>query len=217
MKKTVVLVSALICSSNTLAIPSDFDFSGQFFADNDVALFDFTLESDQTVTLFTSSWGDDLGDGDGWVAGAGFDPILTIWDGSGVLVDEQDNGDIEGTTASNGVDYTYGVWDVFLDVALPAGDYFATLTQYDNFSIDTLLGNGFQRDDSPTFTFDDGFGSDPFFNGVWSADDPRSGDWAFHILNADAASQIPVGATWALFGIGLLGLFSTRRDVRENI
>ncbi len=202
----LLLSGILLSSEAAFSIPRDFDFSGSIFADNAIVFIDFSLDADRTVTLFTSSWGDDLGDGDGWVAGGGFDPVLTLWDSTGVLVAEQSDGDTEGTTQSNGVDYTYGVWDVFDSFALTAGDYTATLTQYDNFAIDTILGNGFVHDDSPNFTFDEGFGSEALFNGDWIADDPRTGGWAFHLLNVDSANQVPEAATLALFCVGLAGM-----------
>ncbi len=210
--RPILLATALsVGSGNALAIPLDFDFSGTFGADNDVALFGFELLADRDVTLFTSSWGEDLGDGDGWVPGGGFDPILTLWDATGTLLLTQNDGDIEGTTASNGVDYGHGVWDAFVNVALDAGDYTVALTQYDNFPVDNLLDDGFLRDDEPFFTADDGFGFAPLFNGVWVPDDPRSGDWELHILAVDSASQVPAGATFALLGIGLAGMLLAGR------
>lgn len=200
------LVGVLSLSGNAIAIPMDFDFSGTFANDNDVVLLDFSVGVDSTITIFSSSWGDDLGDGTGYVAGAGFDPILAIWNSSGNLVAQQDDGVIEGTTQSNGVDYTHGVWDSFFDVFLTAGDYTASITQFNNFAAGTSLSDGFIHDGNPNFTFDLGFGTAPLFNGVWSTTDTRTGDWEFHILNVESASQVPEPATLALVGIGLAGL-----------
>jgi len=203
------MTAALFLSGSAYAVPTDFDFSGTFSADNDIVLLDFTVGSDSTITIFSSSWGDDLGNGDGWVSGSGFDPVLAIWDDSGNLVAEQDDGEVEGTTASNGVDYTHGFWDSFFDVFLTAGSYTASITQYDNFSFSSSLSYGFYYDGNPNYTFDEGFGTAALFNGVWDSPDPRTGDWQFHILNVESASQqgtVPEPSTLALMALGLAGL-----------
>ncbi len=207
---TVFFAGMLHFSSSAVAVSTDFDFSGNFVSDDDVVLQSFNLAFDSNVTIFSSSWGDDLGDGDGWVERGGFDPILAIWDSSGILLLQRDDGNIEGTTQSNGVDYTYGVWDTFIEIFLTAGDYTASITQYNNFAVSTLLNGGFQRDGNSNFTFDDGNGPEPFFNGVWSAPgtDPRTGAWEFHILAVESASQsqVPEPATIALIALGLVGI-----------
>jgi len=205
------MAATLLFGSSAYAIPADFDFSGAFSADNDIVLLDFSVGVDSNITIFSSSWGDDLGTGDGYVADAGFDPILAIWDSFGNQVAEQDDGSIEGTTASNGTDYTHGVWDSFFDVFLVAGDYTASIAQYDNFSVSTSLADGFINDGNANFTT--AFGAESLFNGVWSGDDSRTGDWAFHILNVEAASQttVPEPSIIALFAAGLFGIGFARR------
>ncbi len=210
----VFFAGMLHFSSNAVAVSTDFDFSGIFAFDNDVELLSFNLESDSNVTIFSSSWGDDLGDGDGWVERGGFDPSLGIWNSSGELLRRQDDGNIEGTTQSGGVDYTYGIWDVFIEIFLTAGDYTASITQYSNFAESKFLNGGFEHDGNTDFTFDNGYGPEPFFNGVWgisdpnSDPDPRTGVWEFHILAVESASQlqVPEPATIALIALGLVGI-----------
>ncbi|MET0092706.1 MAG: DVUA0089 family protein [Sedimenticola sp.] len=204
--KAFLLSSCLLAVSSS-ATAIDFDFSGTFANDNDVALFDFTVGAGgSTVTVFSSSWlaGDN---------GMGFDPILGIWDNAGNLITQQDDGHNTGSTLSNGVLYSHGTWDSYYDVFLAAGDYTASITQYSNFAAGTTLAEGFTQDGNPNFTFDLGYGSQPMFNGVWSSTDARTGDWEFHILNVAAAEEreLPAPATLALMGLGLAGIGFARK------
>jgi hypothetical protein len=189
----------------------DFDFSGTFTKDDDIARFNFTVggENPSLVTVFSSSWDD-----------GGFDPILAIWTAAGVQMAEQDDGGVEGSTLSNAVSYDHGVWDSYYQVSLDPGDYIATVGQYSNFANSTDLADGFRHEGNPNFTFDLGYGQAPLFNGVWTENDPRQGFYVFHILNvAEATHEPPIngvpdaGSTLVLFGIALAGLVCGKRRV----
>ena len=197
-------LSLTVCLSGLSAQAADFDFSGTFTSDDDVLMFQFTVASTSDITIFSSSWID----GDN---GLGFDPILGLWDESGNLLVEQDDGDVSGSAVSNGVSYDYGVWDTFFTTTLTAGTYIATVAQFNNFANTTQLSDGFQHDGNSNFTFDLGFGTQPMFNGVWSDTDARTGDWEFHILGVDAA-VVPLPAALPLLAFALMSLgFSVRR------
>ncbi len=160
----LALIASVVATSSAQA--AELDFSGTFQQDNDAALFNFTVEQDSEVTLFSSSWlyrdppqGQEIG---------GFDPVLALWDSTGNLIEQQDDGRNVGSTVSNGVSYNYGVYDSYFTRSLTPGSYIASIVQYSNFAVGTNLSQGFRYDSNPNFN--SGFGN-------------RSADWEFHIVN----------------------------------
>jgi hypothetical protein len=207
------LTVALGAASSAFAI--DYTFSGSFQKDNDVTQFSFSVLNPSSVTVFSSSWDE-----------GGFDPILAIWTGAGALIYEQDDGgnagstnvDTDGPGGNAPIAYSHGVWDSYYTVNLAAGNYIATVTQFSNFANSGLLSGGFQQDGNPNFTFDLGYGgaTQPFFNGVWDSDDPRTGNYVFHLLNVDNATHqpptVPEGAsTVGLLAAAMAGVALLRR------
>lgn len=203
MKKLITLAVLTGClQMPTTTYSADFDFSGQFAQDNEVLRFNFSLGQSSIVTLFTSSW-----------SVGGFDPILGLWDSTGQLLLEQDDSNLGGTLTSNGITYHYGEFDSYINLALDAGDYIATLAQYDNFSASTLLADGFLRDADPNFTAAFDCPNGRFCQGslLDANDDPvdpnRTPNWSLHILNVDTARPNAVTEPPTAMLLGLAGLF----------
>jgi hypothetical protein len=218
--QSTTAVLALIASvvTTSAAQAADFDFSGTFQQDNDVALFNFTVGQDSTVTLFSSSWlygnpapGQELG---------GFDPILALWDSNGNLLQQQDDGGNIGSTVSNGVSYNHGTWDSYFTQSLTAGSYIASVGQFNNFAVGTNLSQGFRYDSNPNFTFDNGSGgaTQPLFNGVWDNNDPRTADWEFHVLNVSQATSNtePVPEPASMLGILAFGALGSTKLLKRK-
>jgi len=210
MKKILSAALLSCCLGNAPAIFSaEVDFTGNFSKDNDVLRFDFSVGLPNTnVTIFSSSW----------ITG-GFDPILAIWDSAGNQLFEQDDGGLAGSQQSNSISYPFGEFDSFLNFDLDAGDYIATLTQYDNFSVSTLLADGFRFDADPLFTAVFGCSNGRFCEGSLedSNGDPvelnRTSAWELHFLNVDNASlnQIPEPPSLMLIGLAACALIGSRK------
>lgn len=196
-----ILASSLLLAGSAKA--ADFDFSGTFTKDNDVVSILFNLSGPSTATFFTSSW----------VAG-GFDPIVTIWDSSGLKVFEQDDGNNTGSTFSNSVSYNHGDWDSHFFLNLAVGSYRATITQFSNFANSDNFADGFQYDGDDDFASPPG--SPPFTNG-------STGNWAFHILNVDDARQVAPtnsvpdsASTLGLMGLAMMVLLGAQRRLQRK-
>lgn len=192
---TVTLTLATLTPARAL----DYDFEGMFSVDNEVHYFPFSVSSPRVVTVFSSSW----------IEG-GFDPVITLWSmPAGDKITQQDQAGLGGTATSNGTSYNYGDLDVFLPILLQPGQYLVTLSQYDNFSWSSYLGDGFYFDADPTFT--QFFGSQPYFNGAESPTDARTGAYRLHLLNADARGMNDEASTLVLALLGGLGVVACRR------
>jgi hypothetical protein len=204
----------------------DFDFSGTFTKDNDIAKFVFYVDSDSPidVTIFSSSWISN---------NKGFDPILTLWKSDGFWMGDQDDADISGSIYSNGTLYEYGDLDINYSFTVTKGYYIATITQYDNKPIassdpysnfyDGNLEDGFVYDDVDNFTFTEGYGPQSYFNGTYGYptdqgyNDPRTGFYSVHFVNVDSVTHEAIvvpdgGCTLGLLGLGLCGVWLLKKE-----
>lgn len=210
MKKIVSAALLSICITNApTTFSAEVDFTGNFSKDNDVLRFDFNVGLPNTnVTIFSSSW-----------FSGGFDPILSIWDSAGNQLFEQDDGGLAGSQQSNSVSYNFGEFDSFLNFDLDVGDYIATLTQYDNFSVSTLLADGFRFDADPLFTAVFGCSNGRFCEGSPedSNGDPvelnRTSAWELHFLNVENArlNSIPEPSSLMLVGLAACALMGSQK------
>jgi len=189
MNQARTLLLAAVVSGSAIAMPAhatDFSFTGSFTTANDVQQFNFTVGAPSIVTLRTWSYAGGTNAASTLIPQGGFDPILSLFNSSGLLIAENDDGGC-GSVATDSV--TGNCWDTYLSQNLAAGDYTVAISAFSNFALGPNLANGFE-----------GGGS---FSG-------RTVNWAFDILNVNGAAlggAVPEPATWAmlLLGFGLIG------------
>lgn len=208
-----VLAAATVAALlSTTASAATFSFRGNFSSDDDVQLLNFSVGATSTVRLQSFSYAGGT-QADGTVISAGgFDPILALFDGSGVYIDEQDDADSAPADPTTGASY-----DVDFTSVLGTGSYTVSIMQYDNFAIGPNLRDGFQRTGEGNFTSLD-CSANMFCD---TAGDARTSFWAFDISGVEQAeieipAPVPLPASAPLLLGGLLGLVRLDRRRRRQ-
>ena len=202
MKTYEALIAMSLISGSANA--TDFSFAGNFKHRDEVQELNFTVAGTaKEVVLRTWSFAGGTNAEGAVIEHGGFDPMVTLFDASGVRIGFSDDG---GTLSAR--DPVSGhTWDPFLASLLSPGSYTATVTQYSSFPRG-LLTDGFQ-------------GTGPAgFNG-------RDSHWALDVLNVDSASlgasyispmpspvsSVPEPESYALLlaGLGLVSYAARRR------
>ena len=213
-------VTAALAAMAVSAQADSFSFTGALAVDDEVQLFDFAVGAESTVQLRSFSYGGGTQADGNVVSAGGFDPILALFDSTGMLIDQNDDADGPPVLPDNG-----NYFDVYLEALLSPGSYRVAVSQYDNFANGPDLSDGFLRAGEGDFTGADFDCSNGSFCDVDG--DNRTSAWAFDILGVDNAvvvpptpgpSPVPLPATLPLLAaaMGLFGAATRRRRAKAG-
>lgn len=194
-------IALALFTTASAALAVDFSFTGNLANNDDVQLFTFTVGAASNVTLRTWSYAGGTNAAGAAIARGGFDPILALFNSSGLLINQNDDGN--SNVAADTV--TGAHYDTFLSSALAPGTYTVSVMQYSNFAVGPNLS--------------DGFSGSGRTNWVDFTGNVRNSSWAFDILNVDQAvvQRAPdAGSSLALFTLALFGLVGLRRKFKTS-
>jgi hypothetical protein len=212
MKPLTRLVSgALLCASASLLQAGAVFQQGMFSTDDQIQLFNVNVITAGLVTLETYSYAGGIDATNHVIAAGGFDPVLSLFDGLGNLLNTNDDGPcaIVGHDASTG-----NCFDAYLSLNLGAGAYTLALTESDNLAIGPTLADGFLESGNGNFTCPQIFGQPGAFCDVSPAQ--RSNQWALDIVTPNPASSVPEPSAASLLATGVALLFAIRRTGRSR-
>lgn len=200
LKSITVLLALCACFAPASAVNTS--YTGQFIHDNDVQLINFTVGAQSMVGLRTWSYAGGVNAAGQTIARGGFDPIVMLFNSAGVLIGGEDDGECNKVAADA---VTRQCWDVNFAIQLGAGNYTASIQQYNNYSVSDNLADGFYFQGAQYQNFRNGF--------VDEMNSKRTGMWAFDLLdvNAAAAQAVPEPGSLALIGAAFLGMTALRR------
>jgi hypothetical protein len=194
--------------ANSLAL-----FQGNFATDNQVALFNITANTPETLTIETDSYAGGTLGGTAVPAG-GFAPAAFLFDNAGnelILPN--------GTCGQVGKDpTTMNCDDIFFQDVLGPGTFTLALAVYDNTPVDTSLADGFVQDSNPGFTCQEAGTSGSFCDITSALGASRTGNFAIAISGADIVVNLPEpGSVFLLLaGAALIALLRGRQSFNSR-
>lgn len=204
-RRAIVVATCLLGFGLVPSHAATLSYTGNFLQDDDVQSFAFSVSAPGTVTLQTFGYAGGTNGAGSLIGSGGFDPTISLFDSSGVLLLYQDDDTPEcNVVAADPV--TGECFDVYLTTTLAVGSYLAVITQFDNYANGPNLSDGFTQDGAGNFTA--AFGCEPgIFCDVDA--DARTGAFALDITTPSAVVPVPAAA-W-LFAGGIAALARLRR------
>lgn len=206
-----ILKALVLVGASATAFAGSFSYTGAFGSDDQVQLFNVTLDSDGTITARTHSFAGGVNANSDIIPSGGFAPVLSLFEASGLgLLLAWDYGGGPGPDCGpRATDPATGFcWDAYLSVSLPAGSYLLALTQDDNLPFGPTFSDGFQHAGEGNFTGPQYLGVPGSF--IIITGDQRTAAWAVDI-EADDASAVPEPHCLVMCLSGLLAIASKRR------
>jgi len=200
-------ISAVAGTAGTLS------FEGTFSTDDQVNLFQLTLNSTTLVTIQSYGYAGGVMDSTVVPAG-GFAPDFTLFAlvGSDYQEAASDNGGHCGITSADPV--TGNCDDPYIQTTLNAGTYYLGLSVWDNVPLTGFLADGYTQTGNAGFTCAEGGVSGQFCDVTDALYSSRTGNWAVSFTEfSDVTNEsAPEPSTWWLtLPAGLAGALFRRR------
>jgi uncharacterized protein (TIGR03437 family) len=192
MRYPVILLYTIVTLISP-AFGANFSFIGAFAQDDERRQFTFTVVQPGTVLLRTWSYAGGVNSAGARIEAGGFDPSLSLFDSSGLLLATNRDGGCAKVAADP---VTFWCWDAFIAAPLPRGTYQLVLTESENTPLGPYLADPFVYDGAGNFTAAPGIAAPA---GFWDfSPNRRNNSYAVDISGVDSA-QLPLGpATGAL-------------------
>jgi hypothetical protein len=186
-------------------------FQGVFGQDHEVALFSFTANTPQVITIESFSYAGGVFDATVTPSG-GFAPTAFIFDGLGNVFTLTN-----GTCGQVGTDPATGNCDdLFYQNVFGPGTFTLALAVYDNRPVDTTVIAGFIQDGNPGFTCQEAGVPGSFCDVTTVLGASRTGDWAISFSGVDSASEIPEPGSMFLLASGSVLIAMLRRRCHSH-
>jgi hypothetical protein len=186
-------------------------FQGTFLADDQVALFNITANTSESITIQTDSYGGGTVDSTIVPAG-GFAPSAFLFDNLGNVL-TLTNGSCGQVTADP---ITGNCDDLFFVDTLGPGTFTLALVVDDNIPVGTSVTNGFVDDGNPGFTCAEAGTSGSFCDLTTALGDSRTGNFAIAITGADSVTSPEPGSMFLLLAGGALTALLRRRSYNSR-
>jgi hypothetical protein len=164
------------------AFGADYSFVGAFAQDDERRQFTFELKQQGIVRLRTWSYAGGVNSAGARIEGGGFDPSLSLFDSTGLLLATNRDGGCDLVSADR---VTTSCWDALIAMPLPKGAYQLVLTQSENMPLGPYLADPFVYSGAGDFTAAPGIDSPA---GFWDySPNRRDNSFALDINGVDSA------------------------------
>jgi hypothetical protein len=193
------------------ACATSLSFTGSLASDDALAIFTFSLATTNDVTLETLGYGGGINAAGQVIASGGFDPVISVFDATGLLIGLNDDG---ACLPLNADPVSGACFDALVHfVALQPGTYTAVISESDNFPNGPTLADDFSRAGQGNFTCPAFVGTSGAFCDVFG--DQRNGNYALDIIGVSTPVSVPEPPIESLLSAALAAFaFASRRTRR---